>query len=283
MAPRQTGGRVKAAIFLLISLIAAAAASMVIYTVITNFQSQLEIATQPEPLIEVVRAKRDLNQGMSITEEDIDLVELPPAYVPDSVFRSMDEVLGRVPRERILVNEFVRSERLANLEAGAGLEAIIPRGMRAISVNLQGGAVVSGFLNPGNYVDVIVSLRDSENKGVTRTITMLQAVTVLAVNSRLASGDHTRGKSAASVTLAVTPSDGEKLAHASSQGRVTLTLRNDIDVTHVLMHGDLQEDADRIGGDSVARTSISNWQQRKAKSRDGSLLIIRGSDVRKER
>lgn len=282
MARRQTGGRVRAALFLLVSLAAAGLASVVIYTVITNYQKELESAVEPEITIPVMVAARELPQGRTITMEDLAIDELPPDYVPDPVLRQPELAIGRVPRERILPGEFIREERLADPEAGVGLNAIIPRGMRALSINISAGSAVSGFLNPGNYVDVLVTLgADGSRKA--ETVTLLQAMTVLAVNSRMGGGQQgATDRAAPSVTLAVTPEEAEKLTHASVEGNVVLTLRNDIDVTQVETHG--ARATSLLGGATEEkRIEIKEWKQRSSAGRDGSLLIIKGGSTTKEK
>jgi pilus assembly protein CpaB len=197
--------------------------------------------------------------------------------------RQPEQAVGRVPRERILSQEFIREERLADPEAGVGLNAIIPRGMRAISINISDGSAVSGFLNPGNYVDVLVTIEGDDNREA-ETNTLLQAVTVLAVNNRLgnttseSSGDRSR----ASVTVAVTPDLAEKLTHAVAQGTVTMTLRNDIDVTHVETHGAFASSL--LGGvNDEKRITVKQWNERRAESADGTVTIIQGREQTTEK
>jgi len=283
MARRNTGGRLRALLFLFISFSAAAVASVVIYFVISSYQSELQNASLPEQTVDVMVAKRDLGPGKTITAEDLEMTELPPDYVPDSVLRQVEQAKGRVPRERILRGEFIREERLADPEAGVGLNAIIPRGMRALSINISDGSAVSGFLNPGNYADVLVTIEGDQNRPQSETKTLLQAVTVLAVNNRLGTSvEQLDGSYKPSVTVAVTPEDAQKLTHAIAQGEVTLTLRNDIDVTHVETHGAraskmLMED------DKDKRITVKEWTERKEKGGDGTLLLIQGDRVSKEK
>jgi pilus assembly protein CpaB len=239
MAQRQTGVPARAAGFLLISALAALAAVAIVWRVIQSYQDQLTQVSAPEPTVPVIVAARTLYQGQTIAPEDVKEVQVPPAFVPDTVFHNIDDVQGRVPRERVIAGEYVRKERLAGIENGLGLNAIIPRGKRAISINITDGSAVSGFLNPGNYVDILVTLQDTtaREKQVRKTITLLQAIQVLAVNSRLGSAEDEREEGQdgirhqPSVTLALTPEEVTRLAHANAEGAVTLTLRNDIDVT----------------------------------------------------
>jgi pilus assembly protein CpaB len=282
MARRNTGGRIRALVFLFISFGAAAVASVVIYFVISSYQRELVDATMPDETVQVMVAAQDIGPGKTIVPDDLAMTELPPEYVPDSVLRQPEQAVGRVPRERILKNEFIREERLADPEAGLGLNAIIPRGMRALSINISSGSAVSGFLNPGNYVDVLVTIEGDDNREA-ETVTLLQAVTVLAVNNKLGANqeiDVTKAKP--SVTLAVTPELAEKLTHAVAQGTVTLTLRNDIDVTHVETHGAFSDAL--LGGETnEKRITITEWNERRAQSRDATLTIIQGSDVTTEK
>jgi pilus assembly protein CpaB len=243
MAQRPTGGRSRAAVFLLISAVAASLAVLVIYRLIASYQAELAEATKPPETVPVVIAKATLYQGQTLTENDLEIREVQPEFVPETVYRDKADVLGRVPLERIIQGEFVRVERLAEPTAGVGLNALIPQGHRALSINITDGSAVSGFLNPGNYVDVLVTVSadspDKKGKKVKQTVTMLQARKVLAVDNRIG-GDATAGeggKVAPSVTLALTPEEAEKVTHANTEGKVTLTLRNDVDVTQVETNG----------------------------------------------
>lgn len=286
MARRRTGGRTRAAVFLLASLGAAVVFTFVVYSLIQRYQEQLEAAEQQAETRPVVKAAMDLHQGQTLTEEHLATIEVPPNYVAESTFMYKEDVIGRVPRERILEGEFLREERLADPESGVGLNAIIPRGMRAVSINITDGSAVSGFLNPGNYVDVLVTIEGSS--GDEKTVTLIQACYTLAVDDRMG-GDYgsrrSEGNVRPSVTLAVTPEQAEKLAHAHIKGDVTLTLRNDIDVTQVETHG---ATASRlIGNPSQAPISVRDVRAPSAKPgdqdvpRELDLQIIRGGKVEK--
>lgn len=225
---------------ILILLMAGVAAILVAYAISGTLESaRSRVAVQrPSETEEVVVAARDLPPGVTITTEDLRKRELPGSHIPDDVFLTSEEVVGRVASERVLAGEFIREERLAAPEAGVGLPAIIPRGMRALQVPLKGSAAVSGFVNPGNFVDVIAVCEETQPPEVR---TLLQAVTVLAVNDRMVSMAYEsdartrRGavRSSASVTLALSPGDAELVKHAYGTCTISLTLRNDIDVTRV--------------------------------------------------
>jgi pilus assembly protein CpaB len=239
------GGALRALVFLAAAVISGSLALVALYNLITSYQVKIDEAKRPEDKVMVIVAARDLYQGVTINEEDLYAVQIPPKYLPEGVFLSPEHVVGRIPRERILANEFVRADRLADPESGVGLNAIIPRGMRAISINIADGQALAGFLNPGNYVDVLVTIQpDEENKDKKppETKTILQAVFVLGVNSRMKQegqeeAQKKRGSQKPSVTLLVTADQAEQIAHAENLGEITLTLRNDLDVSYTVLEG----------------------------------------------
>jgi pilus assembly protein CpaB len=276
---RNTGGRIRALLFLGLSGAAATVASLVIFLLLRSFQGQLDDAIEHDQVVRVIVAKQDVWQGETIGVEDLAMVELPLDYVPDTVLRSSGQAVGRVPRERILAHEFIREERLSDPEGGVGLNALIPHGMRAMSINVSDGSALSGFLNPGNYVDVLVTL-DGDDSHPAETRTLMQAVTLLAVDRRLGQAGEGGERARPSVTLALTPDLAETLTHAMEQGMVTLTLRSDIDVTRVETHGAVVDD---FLSTEENRITVERWSAQRKENPDPGLTIIHGDDVEVER
>jgi pilus assembly protein CpaB len=154
----------------------------------------------------------------------------------------MDVVVGRTPRAKILPNEPIRRERLASADAGVGLNALIRKGMRAMTVQVDHESGVGGFIQPGNYVDVIVTIRPDDQRGRQKwaTETILSGIPVLTVATTEPPKEPREGepqrrapvrKQKPSVTLELTPEQAEKLALAVSKGDVHLVLRGDLDIT----------------------------------------------------
>jgi pilus assembly protein CpaB len=277
-------GPVRALIFLALAIFAGSGSLVLLYKLITSYQLRIDEAKRPEDTVMVIVAARDLYQGVTITEEDLYAVQIPPKYLPEGVFLSPEHVVGRIPRERILQNEFVRADRLADPESGVGLNAVIPRGMRAISINIADGAALSGFLNPGNYVDVLVTIQpDMEGKGADKkpeTHTLLQAVFVLGVNSRMEketreAAKELRGNQKPSVTLLVKADEAEKIAHAENMGDIVLTLRNDLDVNFQALPG---VDVDDLRTKLMVTKKVVRPTARKPNKRCKEFTIISGGE-----
>lgn len=254
MQRQQSGGRTRALIFLVGSLLLAVVAAGIVFNVIRKSQDQIKEAQKPKETVAVVVAVRDLYMGLPIAPEDVVVRNVVPEMVPrDQTFAALDEVLGRTPRERILANESVREERLASANAGVGLNAIVTPGKRAMTIATDVQTAVAGLLQAGNFVDVIVTIKPEDPtqagaKFISETI--LQEIKVLAVGSSLggnaakeAEAKETKSKNdpskklKPSITVELTPEEAEKLALAQSRGEIHVTLRSDIDILQIDSQG----------------------------------------------
>jgi Flp pilus assembly protein CpaB len=121
----------------------------------------------------------------------------------------------------------VMDNLLAAKGAGSGLQALVPRGMRAITVEVNETSGLAGMILPGCRVDVVSTLSGA-TKDQTLACTIVQDVLVQAVGQRLTGGRLPEEKDAVplrTVTLIATPRDAEAIELASSTGRTRLVLR----------------------------------------------------------
>src|SRR5271165_3902726 len=131
-----------------------------------------------EPLIEAVVAANDLAVGTKLSERDVNLVRFPQSSVPPSSYTKKAQVVGRGVILPLSKGEFILASKLAAENAGAGLPALIPPGMRAVSVRVNDVVSVAGFVQPGTRVDVLLTGNPGSNS---ETKTVLENVLVLAV------------------------------------------------------------------------------------------------------
>jgi pilus assembly protein CpaB len=240
----QTGGRARAYVFLGLSVIAAAIAAAIVWQLIGHLQKQAEDAQAPGEMVDVVVAARDLNMGVALTQDDVVVRSLPVSVVVEgATFDSLEQVVGEIPRtpkERILANEIIRRERLALPGEGVGLNALITEGQRAMAVQISQAQAVAAFIQPGNYVDVIVVIRPDERNAEAKAVSkvLLQGKRVLAVGATLQGNGPEKDDDQASrnakkkpvVTIEVDLEEAEQLALAASRGDIHLVLRADVDV-----------------------------------------------------
>ena len=181
----------------------------------------------------VVIAKVDIPIGSRIIAEQLTTAQLPRSVAPDGTFSKVDEnLIGRVAVTRIAAREPVTDSRLAPLGSAAGLSSVIPEGYRAMNVRVDDVVGISGFIMPGTLVDIVVVIEPPDNGSERERISkiVLQNIKVLANGGNLDKPKNEKEvERVKTVTLQVTPEQAEKLALASSEGRLQLVMRNSID------------------------------------------------------
>jgi pilus assembly protein CpaB len=211
---------------LMIGLVALALGFFVSFSVYNKMKTKGQPVAQAGA--EALVAARNIEVGNKLLPDDVRIAHFVPESLPQNYFRKPSEVLGRGIVLPIAKGEFILPGKLAEEGAGSGLPAKIPRGMRAVSVRVNDIVSIAGYVQPGTHVDVLVT--GSPTGGDQQTTTVLENVAVLATGTKLtasASGDTPDQTSV--ITLAVSPDDAQKLALASTEGRIQLALRNPLD------------------------------------------------------
>jgi pilus assembly protein CpaB len=212
---------------LIIGFIALAMGAFVSSLVYRNLQSGRSSNTGPGE--DVLVASDDLQVGTKIEDKDTRFAHFPSANLPAGVFHRKDKVLGRGVLIPISRGEFILTYKLAGENAGYGLPALIPPGMRAVSVRVNDTTSVSGFVQPGTRVDVLLTGNPS-GSSEQQTTTILENVAVVATGQKMERNSPTGDtRASAVVTLLLSPDDAQKLTLASNQGHIQLALRNPLD------------------------------------------------------
>jgi pilus assembly protein CpaB len=179
----------------------------------------------------IVVAYRPLQLGARVDSRDLRLIDWPKDDPVPGMFHRIEDCEGRALITPVAVNEPILESKLAPKEAGAGLPATIPEGMRALSVAVNDVIGVAGFVIPGTMVDVLVTGplpgQNMASNNITRTI--LENTRVLAAGQKVEQDRDGKPQIVPVVTLLVSPEDADKLAMASTEGKIQLALRNTID------------------------------------------------------
>jgi pilus assembly protein CpaB len=211
---------------LMIGVLALALGFLVSVYVYKSLQSKS--GAPSDPGIDVIVAADDLQVGARVEEHDIKIIRIPVADLPSGAPRRRSDVLGHGVIIPITKGEFILPTKLAGENAGSGLPSLIPPGMRAVSVKVNEVVSVAGFVTAGTRVDVL--LTGTPNGGSEpQTTTVLQNVAVLAAGSKLERNQNGEPVNTPVITLLVSPDDAQKLALASSEGKIQLALRNPLD------------------------------------------------------
>jgi pilus assembly protein CpaB len=181
----------------------------------------------------VVIAKVDIPVGTRIIPEQLTVAQLPRSAAPEGTYAKIDEnLVGRVAVQRIAAREPITESRLAPIGSAAGLSSVIPEGYRAMNVRVDDVVGISGFIMPNTLVDVVVVIDppDGGNQRERISKIVLQNIKVLANGQNLDKPKNEKeAERVKTVTVQVTPEQAEKLALASSEGRLQLVMRNSID------------------------------------------------------
>jgi pilus assembly protein CpaB len=171
----------------------------------------------------LVVAAKALEAGTVLGQDNVRVVGWAAEELPQGAFTKAEQVTGKTIFAALSAGEPILGARLQS-DSGSG--AVIPTGMRAISVRVSDSAGVIELLRPGYKVDVQAFVPENE-EGFAQLRTALEDVEVLSVNPKPEA--NSQGFSLPEVTLLAKPGDADLLALADSSARLRLTLRNSSD------------------------------------------------------
>jgi pilus assembly protein CpaB len=171
----------------------------------------------------VVVALVDIPAKTKITREMIELRPTPQEHIAPEVALSIEEVEGKIARERIRAKEQVRTTDVLDEGMALSLALEIPPGMRAVAIGGGEVAFVGASVRPRDRIDILATFPDPiTNRQLTQMI--LQNITVLAVNE--GQTDPTKAQGAkTSLTVVVKPEHAEILTAADRLGILRVALR----------------------------------------------------------
>ena len=214
-------------IVMAVAVATAALASLGVYTAL----QRMPVRTVEVGTVNVVVAAEPLNVGTQLQREQLKVIAWPAKNQVPGAFADPNDVIDRGVIETINVNEPVTSRKVASKELGAGLSPVIPQGMRALSIRVNDVISVAGYVVPGTRVDVLVTVRAqaaTANEPMSRTV--VSNLQVLTAGTRIEQGqDQSKPVQVTVVTLLVYPDQAERLALASTEGKIQLALRNPLD------------------------------------------------------
>ena len=211
-----------------IALVVAFLLSSFVYRQFKQATSIKAVASQT-----LVVAAVPLPVGARLDPSNLRVIAWPGNEPVAGMFTHVEDCANRALITPLAENEPILESKLAPKEAGFGLPATIPEGMRAVSVAVNDVIAVAGFVTPGTMVDVLVTgkLQGSEpqkgNLNITKTI--LENVRVLAAGQKIEQDREGKPQTVPVVTLLVSPDDAAKLTMGSTEGKIQLALRNTID------------------------------------------------------
>ncbi len=221
---------------LIVGIALAGGAVMMAKKYITAYQMELQKERAARaaivPTVDVFVANRKLMYGEMLTPEDVRKVRWPENAIPEGSFLAKDVLFPpELTEMRVVLRTMEKDEAIMALKVtepgeDAGITSRLERGMRAFAIKVDVTSGVSGFLRPGDRVDVywtggIGDAVEGARGDVTR---LIEANVSLIAVDQSAGGDLNATTIARTVTVAARPEQVAALAQAQSTGRLSLSL-----------------------------------------------------------
>ncbi|MEN8836696.1 MAG: Flp pilus assembly protein CpaB [Celeribacter marinus] len=216
---------------------------------------QAELAAEKANRTQIVKTEdifvltKSISYGDAVTPDLVKLVRWPLDSMPEGVFRTPEELFPDgldVPRIALRAAEAMEPILAIKVTApgeDAGVASRLGQGMRAFAISVDVSTGVSGFLRPGDRVDVYWSGRlPGSQTDVTK---LIQSSIPLVAVDQTSDGERKSPTIARTVTVEVTQEQVAALAQAQSSGRLSLALVGRDDQTTV---GAVQVDQNSLLG-----------------------------------
>jgi len=225
--------RLVCGLVLIIGMALAGAAVYMARGFIGEYQAALdqerEARSQMIETVSVLVSTRALRYGERLGADDVRAVRWPIESLPEGVFHKEEGLFPDGTAEanlRTVVRAVEKGEAILAIKVtapgeDAGVSSRLSKGMRACALKVDVSSGVSGFLRPGDRVDIYWTGRTAEGGGLTQLIET--TVKLLAID-QIADEDRNTTTIARTVTVEITPQQVASLAQAQATGRLSLAL-----------------------------------------------------------
>ena len=176
----------------------------------------------------VVVALADIGFGQEIMAEMLTTQAWPVESIPEGAFLSLEAVTGsagqapRSARRAISAGELLMAAKVSEFGEKVSIQQTRTPGTRAMTIQVDAVSGVAGFVKPGDRVDIVLT---ETRSGDLRARTIMQNIRVVGIDQSYAE-DVEGAQLARTMTVEVTPEDGQRLALAQRAGALSLTLRS---------------------------------------------------------
>ena len=248
---------------LAVAAIAAIGLAFIVRGMVTPQRPEaLAAAPPPQPVVQVLVAKRELPIGTRLTPADLGWQPWPanalnaafvtdgaapalPAKMPDKAVqkaaRAANDLVmpqgpiqafeGAIVKEALAAGEPVVARKVVRAGQSGFMAVVLAPGMRAMAIPINAETAAGGFILPGDRVDVLQSRQDSSG-GAKAMLTevLMRNVRVLAIDQNIEPAKDSRTIVGGVATIEVPAADVEVIARGKAQGEVQLALRSYADI-----------------------------------------------------
>lgn len=247
-----------------------------------NALAQEQKAAKPAiETVEIYVASDQLQYGDQLDPEKVRLTLWPKTSVPNGYYADASVLFpneNSKPRHilrTIEAGEPILQVKITKPGQDAGLTTRLSKGTRAFAIRVDVASGVSGFLRPGDKVDVYwTGSVEAEANEDSRDFTKLiqSGVQLIAIDQK-ADVDGVDGNVARTVTVAVKPEQVAALAQAQNSGKLSLALVGAQDDT---VAEAIEVDQDKLLGIERAEKKVVEVRE---EERVCTIRTRRGADV----
>ncbi|MCP5075101.1 MAG: Flp pilus assembly protein CpaB [Rhodobacteraceae bacterium] len=265
-------------VFALVLFVGVAIAGGAVYLAMERFnQYETALANKDTKVVQkfemktVFVAAADLDYGKALTLEDVRAVQVPVDAAPETSFSDENLMLGsgedrdfRTVIRAMDTGDFIMASKVTELGEDAGVSSRLSAGMRAFAIKVDVASGVSGFLRPGDRIDVYWT---GQSDGETVTKLIMEGLTLIAIDQS-AGDNRNRPTVARTVTVAANARTIAGLVQAQSTGKLLLSLRGVNDDT-------ISEEIEVTKDDLLGREHVAAKKERvcTVRTRKGADVI----------
>jgi pilus assembly protein CpaB len=191
--------------------------------------------------VEVLIAGNDIGLGGTVSSQDLRWQTWPAESAGSQFIRrgdnpdAINQLAGSITRASFANGEPIREAKLIKAKSSGYMAAILPKGKRAIAIDIAPDTSAAGFILPNDHVDIILSRRDNKDADKAAgadTHTgeiILSNIRVLAIDQTVEDKNGQRVVIGKTATLELSPHQSEMLARAKLMGVLTMSLRSVVD------------------------------------------------------
>jgi pilus assembly protein CpaB len=225
-------------IILVVAVGSAAVAGILAKNVLGKKSIKEVVEVNKVPMVQVLVASKDLAMGEKLIDSTINWRDWPKSNVSETMITkdAQPEALETLKLARarlpIFVGEPIVERKLVLPGQFGFMSAILPKGMRALSVAISERSAAGGFILPNDRVDVILTRKIDNPDGngkIVRSETVLTNVRVLAINqvfNQETNKDKVTVAEGKTAVIEVDPFQSEVITMVESAGELSLSLRS---------------------------------------------------------
>lgn len=183
-----------------------------------------------EKTVRVLVADRSFQRGERLTADAVKWIDWPEkalsdAYITEATGGDPAELEKAVARTSIVEGEPIIEAKIVRAGSSGLLAAVLEPGMRAVTMRITPETGVSGFILPGDRVDIYYSESGDSNRTATELV--FEDVRVLAINTVYNENPEAPVIEGANATVEMSPEDAEYFINTrASRGQMSFALRS---------------------------------------------------------